>query len=75
MANEILRAIVRYLSREPANNVLVNMQPSIADYLYATENAQIEEIEGRYHARIVPVAREGFHREHWELVTTPRRTE
>ena len=75
VANEILRAIVRHLSRSPANTVLVNMQPAIADYLYATENAQIEEIEGRYNARIVPVAREGFHREHWELVTTPPRTE
>ena len=74
VANEILRAIARHLAREPAGTVLVNMQPSIADYLYATENVQIEELEKRYQARIVPVAREGYHRENWELVTTPKRT-
>jgi ribonuclease G len=71
VANEILRAIARHLAREPAGTVLVNMQPAIADYLYATENTQIEELEKRYQARIVPVAREGYHRENWELVATP----
>jgi ribonuclease G len=70
VANEILRAIARNLSRSPAPTVLVNMEPGIADFLYEAETADIEAIEKRYHTRIIPVAREGYHREHYEIVRT-----
>ncbi|MBI5511991.1 MAG: Rne/Rng family ribonuclease [Deltaproteobacteria bacterium] len=71
VANEVLRAIARALARAPAPSVLVNMEPSIADYLYESETADIERIEDKYRTRIIPVAREGYHREHYEIVRMP----
>ncbi|MFC1609657.1 ribonuclease E/G [Myxococcota bacterium] len=71
VANEILRAIARSLNRDHAPTVLVNMEPGIADYLYEAETIEIERIEHRYETRIIPVAREGYHREHYEIVRTP----
>ncbi len=68
VANEVLRAIHRSLARHASARILVNMDPGIADYLYEVESAQIEALELTYGAMIVPVAREGFHREHYELV-------
>jgi len=70
VANELLRAIARTLSRNPAPTVLVNMEPGVADYLYEEETADLERIEQRYVTRIIPVAREGYHREHYEIVRT-----
>lgn len=68
VANEILRAIHRSLARGPAARVLVNMDPGIADYIYEAESSQVEELERNYHTMIIPVAREGFHREKYEIV-------
>ncbi|OGQ90543.1 MAG: ribonuclease G [Deltaproteobacteria bacterium RIFOXYA12_FULL_58_15] len=70
VANEILRAIVRTLTRTHALTVLVNMEPSVADYLYDAQTEEIERIEARHGTRVIPVAREGFHREHYEIVRT-----
>jgi ribonuclease G len=70
VANEILRAITRVLARDRAGTVLVNMEPEIADYLYEAENSEVERIEKRYKTRIIPVARQGYHREHYEIVRT-----
>ncbi len=68
VANEILRAISRTLTHTAAATVLVNMEPGIADYLYENETAAIESIERRCRTRIIPVARQGYHREHYEIV-------
>ena len=70
VANEILRAIIRSLAQGTGETILVNMQPDVAGYLYASEAAEIERIEGAYKTRIVPVARDGYHREHYEIVNT-----
>lgn len=68
VAHDILRAIARKVSRDPAHQVLVNMQPQVADYLYEALGSDIEETERLYKTRIIPVAREGYHREHFEIV-------
>lgn len=70
VANEILRAITRSLSTAPAATILVNMQPDVASYLYAGEGGEVERIETVYQTKIIPVAREGYHREHYEIVNT-----
>ncbi len=72
VANELLRAIARTLAREGSPTVLVNMEPGVADFLYEEENAEVERLERRYHTRIIPVARQGYHREHYEIVRTAR---
>ncbi|MEM6734195.1 MAG: ribonuclease E/G, partial [Myxococcota bacterium] len=68
VASEVLRAIARELHREPSPTVLVNMNPGIADYLYAYDDAHVDHIERLYDTRVIPVAREGYHREHYEIV-------
>ncbi|MEZ4270877.1 MAG: Rne/Rng family ribonuclease [Myxococcota bacterium] len=70
VANEILRATDRLLlaAKQPSNTLLINMQPGIADYLYANENETIAALELNHKTTIIPVAREGFHREHYEIV-------
>jgi ribonuclease G len=70
VTNEILRAIARTLSRESTPTLLINMNGELADYLYEVENDAIESLESRYSTSIVPVARDGFHRERFELVPT-----
>ena len=44
------------------------MHPGIADYLYETESEQLEDIEAIHQTQIIPVARDGYHQEHFELV-------
>jgi ribonuclease G len=68
LAHEILRAVGRSLAGGSAPQALVNMNPGIADYLYANENEEIERLERSYQTTIIPVARQGFHREHYEIV-------
>ena len=70
VANEILRAITRSLSTAAAPTILVNMQPDVASYLYASEGGEVERIEMAYQTKIIPVARDGYHREHYEIVNT-----
>jgi len=68
VANEILRAIARTLASSPAARVLVNTSAAVVDHLYEAETAEIERIERVYQTMIIPVAREGFHREQYEIV-------
>ena len=70
VANEILRAISRSLLQSNGPTILVNMQPDVAAYLYANEAAAIERIERSFGTSIIPVAREGYHREYYEIVNT-----
>ncbi|MBN1961541.1 MAG: Rne/Rng family ribonuclease [Deltaproteobacteria bacterium] len=69
VAHELLRAIVRILVTSPSRRVHVSMSSSMAAYLYAATTAEIEQIETTYNTQIIPVARDSFHREHYEIVT------
>lgn len=73
VANEVLRNIARHLCRESARTVLVNMDPGVADTLYSSESAQVEMLEELYDTRVIPVARDGYHRERYEIVPTKGR--
>lgn len=70
VANEVLRAISRSLFQNSGPTILVNMQPDVASYLYANESAAIERIEKEFETSVIPVAREGYHREYYEIVNT-----
>jgi hypothetical protein len=45
------------------------MHPSIADYLYENESEEIEQLELTYKTSIIPVSREGYHQERFDIVT------
>lgn len=68
VAFEVLRAVRRTLGRDPRPRILINLEPGVADYLYACQNERIEELEKSFNTTVIPVAREGFHRERYEIV-------
>ena len=61
----------QWLSLHSSARVLVNMEPGIADSMYANQGDRIEEIERRFETVLIPVARQGYHREHYEVVKSP----
>lgn len=72
IANEILRSAERTLTSASRATLLINTSPEIADLLYETLGSDIERLEKQFGAQLIPVAREGFHREHYEIVTAAR---
>jgi hypothetical protein len=68
VAHEVLRGIRRALSEAASPRILINLEAEIADYLYEAEAEQIEAIERQFDTHIIPVAREGYHREKWRIV-------
>ncbi|MBJ81098.1 MAG: Rne/Rng family ribonuclease [Myxococcales bacterium] len=75
VAHEILRAAQRSLSRKWGATVLINMEAGIADYLYEEQADAIEEIETKNKCKVIPVARQGYHREHFEVVISQNKEE
>lgn len=69
VGNEVLRSISRSLSLgKGVATVLVNMNPGIADYLYENESEEIENLEETHQTSIIPVSREGYHQERFDIV-------
>ncbi len=80
MVNEVLRAIDRRLClREGSSTVvegagserptiLINMNSDVADFLFEEHIDEIEMRERAGNVSIIPVSREGFHRELFEIV-------
>ncbi len=68
VASEVLRAIARHMHRERSPTVLVNMNPGVADHLYAHDEAHVDYVERLFDTRGIPVARDGYHRERYEIV-------
>lgn len=66
--DDLLREIEKGLRQRPTPRILVNMEAALADYLYAHANRRIADLEERYDTMVVPVAREGYHRERFEIV-------
>lgn len=70
VAIQILRALRRQLAHDSEGTLLINMQPEVADRLYESHNGEIEMLEQQHGVRIIPVAREGYHREQFEIVAS-----
>jgi ribonuclease G len=69
MAQEVLRAVSRHLAQGavPTPQILLNVQPQVADYLFRRGQADMERLESTYATRLVPVGRDGYHRERFEI--------
>jgi ribonuclease G len=68
VANEILRAADRALTQHKVPSLLINMHPEIADYLYENQSVDLEQLEKQFKTTIVPVARDTYHKEQFEIV-------
>jgi ribonuclease G len=68
IAQEALRAVSRHLAQGVATpQILLNVQPEVADYLFRRGQADMERLESTYATRLVPVGRDGYHRERFEI--------
>ena len=69
IAQEALRAVSRHLAQGAVATpqILLNVQPEVADYLFRRGQADMERLESTYTTRLVPVGRDGYHRERFEI--------
>ncbi len=70
ICQEILREIQRDIRDLPGNNILVNVHPHVANFIYDEARLELEKLEKRYQKRIVISAKNDFHLEQFEISST-----
>lgn len=65
---EILREIERTASELGGQNIMVEVNPEVADLFYEEERAGVEELERRLKKKIVIKAKSGFHQEQFNII-------
>jgi ribonuclease G len=67
ICQEILREIQRDIRDLRGENILVDVHPNVANYLYDEARAEIEKLERRYSKRITITGKNDFHIEQYEI--------
>ncbi len=67
VCQEILREIQRDIRDLRGENILVDVHPNVANYLYDEARAEIEKLERRYSKRITITGKNDFHIEQHEI--------
>lgn len=70
ICQEILRDIQRDIRDLPGNNILVNVHPHVANYIYDEARLEIEKLERRYQKRIVINGKNDYHLEQFDITST-----
>jgi ribonuclease G len=65
---DILREIERTSSELGDHNIMVEVNPEVADLLYEDERAGVEELERKLKKKIVIKGRPGFHQEQFTII-------
>jgi ribonuclease G len=65
---DIFREIERTSSELGGHNIMVEVNPEVADLLYEEERAGVEELERRLKKKIVIKSRSGFHQEQFNII-------
>ncbi len=65
---DILREIERTSSELGGHNIMVEVNPEVADLLYEDERAGVEELERKLKKKIVIKGRPGFHQEQFTII-------
>ena len=65
---EIFREIERTSSELGGHNIMVEVNPEVADLLYEEERAGVEELEKKLRKKIVVKGKPGFHQEQFNLI-------
>jgi ribonuclease G len=65
---DIFREIERTSSELAGHNIMVEVNPEVADLLYEEERAGVEELERRLKKKIVIKSRSGFHQEQFNII-------
>ena len=67
ICQEILREIQRDIRDLRGENILVDVHPNVANYLYDEARMEIEKLERRYGKRITITGKNDFHLEQYEI--------
>ncbi|HYB21149.1 MAG TPA: hypothetical protein VEH09_09465, partial [Thermodesulfobacteriota bacterium] len=67
ICQEILREIQRDIRDLRGENILVDVHPNVANYLYDEARTEIEKLERRYIKRITITGKNDFHLEQYEI--------
>jgi ribonuclease G len=65
---DIFREIERTSSELGGHNIMVEVNPEVADLLYEEERAGVEELERRLRKKIMIKSRSGFHQEQFNII-------
>jgi ribonuclease G len=65
---EIFREIERTSSELGGHNIMVEVNPEVADLLYEEERAGVEELEKKLRKKIVIKGKPGFHQEQFNII-------
>jgi ribonuclease G len=65
---DVFREIERTSSELGGHNIMVEVNPEVADLLYEEERAGVEELERRLKKKIVIKSRSGFHQEQFNII-------
>jgi ribonuclease G len=65
---EIFREIERTASGLGGHNIMVEVNPEVADLLYEEERTGVEELERKLHKKIVIKGKPGFHQEQFNII-------
>ena len=70
VGNQVFRATRRVLSQNQCDGLLLNVHSEVADYIYENQAEAMAALEASHQTSIIPVAREGYHREQFDIVIT-----
>lgn len=70
VGNQVFRATRRVLSQNQCDGLLLNVHSEVADYIYENQAEAMAALEATHQTSIIPVAREGYHREQFDIVIT-----
>lgn len=70
VGNQVFRATRRVLSQNQCEGLLLNVHGEVADYIYENQAEAMAALEAAHSTSIIPVAREGYHREQFDIVIT-----
>ena len=70
VGNQVFRATRRVLSQNQCEGLLLNVHSEVADYIYENQAEAMAALEAAHQTSIIPVAREGYHREQFDIVIT-----
>jgi ribonuclease G len=65
---EIFREIERSSSELGGHNIMVEVNPDLADLLYEEERAGVEELEQKLRKKIMIKGKAGFHQEQFNII-------
>ncbi|MBI5968497.1 MAG: ribonuclease E/G, partial [Deltaproteobacteria bacterium] len=70
VCQEVLREIQRDIHDLRGENILVNVHPNVANFLYDEARADVEKLERQFGKRIIVSGKSDFHLEQFEIHST-----